>query len=341
MGGANLINKKIDVIATTISGSIKDWGKVKHIVPLFKKYGFDNVSLFTVDSHAKVRKITRECIESGSRIIISAGGSGTFNSTLEGCCDSGIDLNEIMLGFLRKGSADLIGKTLGMPDDIDEAIKVFVNSINGNKTIKCDIIHAESEEGDEAPRHFVGYGGAEIFGGIPYYTENRFIKYYKGIFSQLFGDLGPFFIGASLACLERTSKSLLRGKTKWQIIVDDKLVSENIYQVFIIVNGDLGKDLPLARSVPLGSGDFYLFALKDLGLLKLPGQFKNTWNASVLDNPSKWGFESYCIKKSLKLKPTTVGSFSVNTDGSTMQCYKSVNFHINNQINLISKKNSI
>ena len=40
-----MINKKIDVIATTISGSIKDWGKVKHIVPLFKKYGFDNAKL--------------------------------------------------------------------------------------------------------------------------------------------------------------------------------------------------------------------------------------------------------------------------------------------------------
>ena len=330
-------NEKIDVIATTISGSIKDWGKIKHIVPLFKRYGFDNVSLFSVDSHDKVRKITRECIESGSRIIISAGGSGTFNSTLEGCCDSGINLNDIMLGFLRKGSADLIGKTLGMPDDIDEAIKVFVDSINGNKTIKCDVILAESEAGNEAPRHFVGYGGAEIFGGIPYYTENRFIKYYKGIFSQLFGDLGPFFIGTSLACFERTLKSIFKGKIKWQIIVDDKLVSENIYQVFIIVNGDLGKDLPLARSVPLGSGDFYLFALKDLGLFKLPGQFKNTWNASVQNNPDQWGFETYCIKKSLKLKPINSDSFNVNVDGSTMKCQKSIGFHITDQINLISK----
>ncbi len=32
-------NKRIDVIATTISGSIQDWGKVKHIVPLFDSHG--------------------------------------------------------------------------------------------------------------------------------------------------------------------------------------------------------------------------------------------------------------------------------------------------------------
>ncbi len=330
-------SKKIDVIATTISGSIQDWGKVKHIIPLFNNYGFNNVSLFSVDSHIKVRKKTSECLKSGSRIIISAGGSGTFNSVLEGCCDSGIDLNEITLGFLRKGSADLIGKTLGMPDDIDEAIKVFINSINTNKKIKCDVILATSEDRYEIPRHFVGFGGAEIFGEIPSYTENKFIKYYKGIFGQLFGDLGPFFIGASLACITRTLKSIFKGKRKWHIFIDDKKVSENIYQALIILNGDLGKDLPLARSVPLGSGDFYLFALKDIGLLKLLGQFKNTWNASVLDNPDKWGFETYCIKKSLNLKPANVNNFNVNIDGSTMECLKSVNFQICDQINLISK----
>ena len=37
-------NQKIDVIATTISGSIKDWSKVKYIVPLFKKNGLDTLT---------------------------------------------------------------------------------------------------------------------------------------------------------------------------------------------------------------------------------------------------------------------------------------------------------
>jgi len=179
-------------------------------------------------------------------------------------------------------------------------------------------------------------GGAEIFGEIPTYTENKFIKYYKGILGQLFGDLGPFFVGASIACAAKTSKSIFRGKRKWQIIVDDKKVSENYYQALIIVNGDLGKDMPLARSVPLGSGDFYLFGLRDIGLYKLAGQFKHTWNASVLDDPDKWGFESYCIKKSLQLIPEHVKKFKVNIDGSTLECQNSVHFRIINQINLIT-----
>ncbi|MFC2114711.1 diacylglycerol/lipid kinase family protein [Bacteroidota bacterium] len=331
-------NQKIDVIATTISGSISDWGKVKHIVPLFKKYGFNNVSLYAVDSHEEVRKKTTECINSGSRIIISAGGSGTFNSALEGCCDSEVGLSELSLGFLRKGSADLIGKVLGMPDNIDEAIKVFTDSIIANTRIKCDVIFAESEKGDSPPRHFVGYGGAEIFGEIPTYTENRFIKYYKGILSQLFGDMGPFFVGACLASTSKTLRSITSGTRKWNIYQDDKLQAKNIYQALIIVNGDLGKNLPLANGVPLGSGDFYLFGLRNLGLLKLPGQFKHAWKATIQNNPDMWGFETYRISKSLKLEPTMGGIFNVNIDGSTMQCTDSVSFQITDQIKLISKK---
>jgi len=293
--------------------------------------------LFELDSHKKAREVTTNCIKEGTRIIISAGGSGTFNAVLEGCCDSNINLNEIALGFLRKGSADLIGKTLGMPDNINEAIDVFVDAINANRTIKCDVILAENNEGKTKSRHFVGYGGAEIFGDIPKYTENRFIKYYKGILSQLFGDLGPFFVGASLACIAKTTRSVYKRKRKWQIFINDKLESENTYQAMIIVNGDLGKDMPLARSVPLGSGDFYLFALKDLGVLKIPGQFKQTWNASVLDDPEKWGFEAFQITGSLKLQSIKDQWFNVNIDGSVMKCFGTVDFRIIDQINLISR----
>lgn len=330
-------DKRIDVIATTISGSIQDWGKVKHIVPLFEKHGFQNVKLYSVDTHKAVREKAKECLLEGSRIIISAGGSGTFNAALEGCCDSGISLKEIRLGFLRKGSADLIGKVLGMPDTIDEAISVFVGSIKQDKHIKCDIINAETKNPVEKPRNFVGYGGAEIFGQIPTYTENRFIKYYKGIFSQFFGDLGPFFIGASLASINKTFGTPFKKKRRWKIIVDDIEVSGGKYQSMIIVNGDLGKNLPLAKGVSLGSGDFYLFTLKDIGIGKIIGQFKHTWDASVLKNPDKWGFEKFCIKQSLKIAPEDSKIFNVNIDGSTMYCQDEVNFRITDQINLIRK----
>ena len=39
----------IDVIATTVSGSISDWGKVERIQPLFKERGFNDLHLHVVE----------------------------------------------------------------------------------------------------------------------------------------------------------------------------------------------------------------------------------------------------------------------------------------------------
>jgi len=106
---------KIDVIATTISGSISDWKKIEQIKPLFADHGFNDVVLHSCDSHSEARQIACNSLLAGGRRPISAGGSGTFRAVMEGCLDSGVPMDEIRLGFLRKGSADLIGKVLKMP----------------------------------------------------------------------------------------------------------------------------------------------------------------------------------------------------------------------------------
>jgi len=203
------VNPPIQIIATTISGSIRDWGKVKQIVPLFQQHGMQDVTLHALDSHREARARACDLRRQGARILISAGGSGTFNAVVEGCHDAGGDLSDLRLGFLRKGSADLIGKVLGMPDEIEPAISVFVRSIRENRVVPCDVIQASSERGERSSRRFVGYGGAEIFGEIPRVTENRFMKYYKGLLSQFFGDLGPFFVGTSLTILKRSVRMQL------------------------------------------------------------------------------------------------------------------------------------
>ena len=169
---------RIDVIATTMSGSVSDWKKVKQIIPLFAKYGYEDVKLYEVNTHLDARKAACDALRSGGKFPISAGGSGTFRAVLEGCIDSQIELLNIRLGFLRKGSADLIGKVLNMPDTIEEAIEVFAESIASDTYLPADVLRASSKESHELPRHFIGYGGAEIFGRIPYYTENRYTKFY-------------------------------------------------------------------------------------------------------------------------------------------------------------------
>jgi len=327
----------VHVVATTISGSIKDWSKVQRIVPIFQRLGRHDVELHVVDDHAAARRTTRELVAAGSRRLISAGGSGTFNSVLEGCIDARVGLQDVTLGFLRKGSADLIGKVLGMPDDIEDAVEVFVHALATGSTVWCDVIRAWTEEGDAAHRHLVGYGGAEIFGRVPHFTENRFIKYYKGVLSQLLGDLGPFTVGATLAATDKLVRGVAGRRRIWTVSVDGVARSRGRYQAMILVNGDLGRDLPFAHGVPLGSGDFHLFCLRDLGALRLPAQLKRAFDGSIEDEPSRWGFEHYRVDGTLSLAPTGGGQFPVNVDGSTMPCRRAASFRIVDRVRLMAR----
>jgi len=327
---------RIDVIATTISGSVSDWKKVEQIVPLFAQFGYEDVKLYEVNSHLDARKAACEALKTGGRLPISAGGSGTFRAVLEGCIDSQVDLSGIRLGFLRKGSADLIGKVLNMPDTIDEAIAVFAESISSDTYLLADVLNASSEDSEELPRHFIGYGGAEIFGRVPYYTENRYTKYYKGFLSQLFGDMGPFTTGMLLSILEKIIKSPFRKKKHWKVIADGQLALEGSYQALILVNGYLGPDLPFSDK-PLGEGEFYLFGLRDMGVAKLFSQAKHARNGSIIDDPQRWGLDSVSIKNRLELIPDSEDDFPVNVDGSTFIAQKSMVFKRVAKIPLISR----
>lgn len=329
------MNTAIEVIATTVSGSISDWSKVDRIKPLFARHGFEDLRLHVVDSHAQARQQACRVLTEGRRLLISAGGSGTFNAVLEGCCDANVPLGDIRLGFLRKGSADLLGKVLGMPDEIEAAVDVFAQSIRARHVMPCDVLSAQSNVGHASPRHFVGYGGAEIFGRIPHFTENRFMKWYKGVLSQVFGDLGPFTLGMTLALLEKTLKGPF-GRRDWRIMSDGQEIAAGRYQALIIVNGYLGPDLPYSDD-DLGSGRFHLFALSDLGTRRLVGQIRHSRDGSIMGDPARWGMAHYPIAGTLRLEPVGNGAFPLNVDGSTLLCSGAATIKRVNSINLIAR----
>lgn len=309
--------KRIDVIATSISGSISDWSKVRRIVPLFKELGFDNVNLHETDSHQDAREVACRVILEGGRHPISAGGSGTFRAVLEGCIDSEVKADDIRLGFLRKGSADLIGKVLGMPDEIENAIRVFAEAIQTDTILPADILTACSRHEPNKRLNFIGYGGTGIFGRIPHFTENRFIKYYKGILGQMFGDLGPFKTGMILALIETALKSPFQKSQKQQIRIDDNDVAEGVYRTIIIVNGNLGPDLPFSDK-PLGNKEFYVYCIQDKGFIKLLQQARHAKDGTIMNDPDQWGFESYTVGKHLIIYGDADTTFPVNIDGSTL-----------------------
>ncbi|MGA9348782.1 MAG: diacylglycerol kinase family protein [Anaerolineae bacterium] len=191
----------IEVIATTMSGSIQDQRKVQRIGPEFQSWTSRPVRVHTADSHAEARAIAHTIVAGGGRTIVSAGGAGTFNAVLEGAHLGDTVPSDLHLAFLRKGSADLIGKVLGIPDQLPAAAEAIVEGIEAGHRVQADILAVETTEpdGQVQRRHLVGFGGMGVFGEVPRFTESRLIKVYKGVLGSLLGDLGPFFVGLALA----------------------------------------------------------------------------------------------------------------------------------------------
>ena len=308
---------RIEVIATAVSGSIADWGKVERIEPLFREAGWTGVRLSAVEGHREARARAAELVADGARILISAGGSGTFNAVLAGILDARPPLDEIRLGFLRKGSADLIGKVLGMPDEIEAAVRVFSAAIERDQVEPCDLLRVEAIGTGLPVKHFVGYGGAGLFGRIPHFTENRFMKWYKGVLSQAFGDLGPFTTGMTLAIGERLVKAPFARARVWRLTVDGDEAASGRFQALILVNGYLGPQLAYSEDA-LGSGRFHCYALRDRGGLALLRQAGAARSGAIRRDPTRWGMEHYACARSLEIACDQ--PFPLNVDGSTLLC---------------------
>ncbi len=281
----------IDVIATTMSGSIEDQRKVGRIGPEFRARTARPVRVHLAHTHAEAEQQAHTAIRGGARLLVSAGGAGTFNAVLEGAHVEGRLPDDLRLGFLRKGSADLIGKVLGIPDRLPEAVEAIVGGIESGDTVAFDVLAVDATAPDGAPvtRHLVGFGGFGVFGEIPRFTESRLIKAYKGVLGQLFGDLGPFMTGFALATVHWNVERLRGRRPQLVLALDDDELAPQDWVAVILLNGDLGRDFALGRGLDLASGSFRVIALRFVGLRALLRQVAACRTAAVLDEPERYG----------------------------------------------------
>jgi diacylglycerol kinase family enzyme len=281
----------IEVIATTMSGSLKDQRKIGRIGPEFRARTTRPVRVQLADTHPEARDEAHAAVVAGSRLLVSAGGGGTFNAVLEGAYLDGTIPADLRLAFLRKGSADLIGKVLRIPDTLPEAVAAIVGGIEANCLMPADVLAVETIEldGTAQHRHMVGFGGFGVFGDIPRISESRVIKYYKGILGMLFGDLGPFYVALALSAARWRVLRLLGKVPLLQMTLDGEQFPPQEWGTIVVINGDLGKDFPLGRGLALGSGGFRVVALPYLGIRTILQQIVACRTGEIIDDPERYG----------------------------------------------------
>ncbi|MCK9614387.1 MAG: deoxynucleoside kinase [Candidatus Omnitrophica bacterium] len=327
---------KVNIVATTISGSIKDWKKLDSMESEFKRY-IESSKVFIEDSHKDAFETTRNLVKQGAKIIVSAGGAGTFNSVLEGCCCSQALPADLRLAFLRKGSADLIGKVLNIPDELEPAVKIISEGIIKDKTIESDVLEVEARttSGEIRKYHMIGFGGVGVFGDIPYFTESRFIKYYKGFLGYLFGDRGPFLTGANLALFKRYLDKIRGKNIKFRIVADGIDIPFKKYMNIIIMNGDLGKHFPIARGIPLGSGDFQVTLMEDKGPISAYKQMLHAWKGGLESHKEELGVYVFRTNK-LKIIPDSNYEYFLNLDGLLKKTAGPVEYSVFSKVKLVT-----
>ena len=327
----------IEVIATTMSGSIQDQRNVQRIGPEFQSRTSRRVCVHLADSHAEAQAIAHTVVAEGGRTIISAGGAGTFNAVLEAAHLRGTVPSDLRLAFLRKGSANLIGKTLGIPEQLPAAVEAILQGIDSDRCVQADILAVETTEpeGRVLRRHLVGFGGLGVFGDVPRFTESRLIKVYKGVLGSLLGDLGPFFIGLALAAGRWQVLRLLGRVPPMSLTLDDHHSPPEIWGAVMVLNGDLGADFPLGRGLPLGSGSFRVIALPYRGLRRALRQMKAAQLGTILDEPESYGAIVRTVRH-FTARPTKALPYMINVDGGRMLTRGEVRVSVSGQVRLVS-----
>ncbi len=327
----------IEIVATTMSGSFEDQRKVDDIEPAFRAVTDRAVRVHRATSHAMAEGVAREIVAGGGRTIVSAGGAGTFNAVLEGCHDGGGVPPDLRLAFLRKGSADLIGKVLHVPDELPGAAAAIVGGIDAGRDVPADVLTVETDEPDGTAqrRHMVGFGGLGVFGDVPRFTESRVIKFYKGLLGTLFGDLGPFYVGLILATIRwRIQRAFGRTAPSALTLDGDTLPTER-WAAVIVLNGDLGKDFPLGRGLPLASGDFRVVVLRYRGVRSMFRQIAACRTAALLDHPDEYGAIVRDVRVLVAEPAGPRRPVMVNVDGLRLVTRGSVRFSISGRVRLV------
>ena len=328
---------QVEIVATTMSGSIKDQQKIDFIEPEFRARTDRPVHVAKAHSHAEARRLAHDLVSRGARTIVSAGGAGTFNAVLEGAHLDGAVPPDLRLAFLRKGSADLIGKALGIPDELADAARAIVDGIEADTDVGADIlaVEADSRTGQPQVRHMIGFGGLGVFGEVPRFTETRIVKLYKGVLGQLFGDLGPFAVGTSLATTWWQIQRFVGHVPPMVLTLDGEELPADTWGAILLLNGDLGRDFPLGRGLPFGSGSFRVVGLRYRGLDRALVQIAACRNAKVLDRPEHYDALVRTVR-TFEARPLGPRPYLFNVDGLRMPVRGPVRVRVSGRVQLIA-----
>lgn len=214
--------------------------------------------------------ITRQYLNDGYNLIISVGGDGTANEVVNGFFkDDGQLINsEAAVAFMSTGTGRDLGRTLGTPPTIKEAVTYILES--PLRPIDLGQVTFTGNAGERQARYFVNVAGLGLDGDTVA-RVNRTSKALGGFVSFLWGTL--------------VSLMLYKNK-QMAITVDGNLICNEPVTVVVIGNGRyFGGGMCIAPQAVIDDGLFDIVILRGLSKPALLTNLPKVYSGTHLSHP--------------------------------------------------------
>ncbi len=263
-----MLYTKAAVIVNPASANGATYKRWPEVAAAFENEGQDYVHSFTEGpGHATV--LARKYLHEGYNLVVSVGGDGTANEVVNGFFENGAPLQtDAVYGYISTGTGRDLGRTIGAPKDISEAVHRIIN--HTPRKVDAGKITYFNYDNENETRFFINVAGFGL-DGETVDRVNRTSKFFGGFLSFLWGTVVTLI--------------LYRNKSM-AINVDGKLICDEPVTTIVIGNGCyFGGGMKALPNAVMDDGLFDIIILHNLSKLNLLVSLPKVYSGSHLDHP--------------------------------------------------------
>jgi len=210
-------------------------------------------------------ELAREAAAAGCELVVAAGGDGTVNEVVNGLAEA---LDRTRLGILSLGTGKDLIKTLGIPAELPQAVRVLAEGA----VRRIDIGRATfiDRSGRQAQRLFVNVGDVG-FSGAVVERVNRSSKALGGFLS---------YLGGLVTTLLTYSNKLVH------ITIDGRVEEIGVVNAVVVANGQyFGGGMWVAPTAQVDDGLFDIAVIGDVGKVEVIGNVPKLYRGTLASHP--------------------------------------------------------
>jgi YegS/Rv2252/BmrU family lipid kinase len=169
------------------------------------------------------RRLAREAIKSGSKLVVALGGDGTASEVAGGLLEHQDSTHETepvcSFGYLPCATGGDLRRTLGTPDSLEEAARAIVNS--KGRLIDAGRLDYTGHDGKPARGYFLNVASAGIGGLVDKYANES---------SKMLGGKVTFFLASLRATMNYKNAAV-------RVQLDDRPAREHKIYLLAVGNG--------------------------------------------------------------------------------------------------------